>query len=197
MNPSNVSPPNPGTNQPNAPAMSGSSASGTAGGIKDTAREKAQQLKEAAAETAQQAAQQAKDRAAQAVGEKRDEVADRIGGYSSAVRESARSLEDQDPNIAWFTSQAADRLQGVADYVRNRDFNDLRRDAEDFGRRHPAILLGGLFLAGFIVGGAIKAGRRAASQEEQTDFEYGYDPETSPGEAMSTPVSAVSPSSEI
>lgn len=177
-------------NQPNDPsAIPG----GAAGNMKETAREKAQQLKDAASQTAQQA----KDRAAQTVGDKRGEVADRIGGYSSAVRESARSLEDQDPNIAWFTNQAADRLQGVANYVRDRDLSSLRRDAEDFGRRHPALLLGGLFLTGFIIGGALKAGRRATEEQDQTDFEYNYDPETSPGEAMSTPVSSIPPSSEI
>jgi len=195
MNPSNVSPPNPGANQPNDPtAASGSTGlGGSAGNLKETAREKAQQLKDAAAQTAQQA----KDRAAQAVGEQREQVADRIGGYSSAIRESARSLEEQDPNIAWFTNQAAERLQGVADYVRTRDFNGLRHDAEDFGRRHPALLLGGLFLTGFLLGSALKAGRAATAQQDQSDFEYSYDPETSPGEGLSSPVSSIPGAAEI
>lgn len=196
MNPSNIPPPDPGSGQPHDPAATGSSQSGTGGHLKEVARDKAQQLKEAANQTARQA----KERTAQVVGERREQAADRIGGYSSAVRESARSLEEQDPNIAWFANQAADRIQGLADYVRSRDFNGLRADAEDFGRRHPALVLSGLLLAGFVVGSAIKAGRSATQdtdQPEQSDSDYAYDPETSPPEGMTSPVSPIPGSSEI
>lgn len=157
MNPSNVS--------------ESQTSQGTAGGtvqnakqsISATARDAATQLKSAASTTTQRAREEAQRIAA----EKKTTAADRLGSYSSAIHESAKSLEEQDPNIAWFTHRAADRLQGVADYVRERDFDDLRHDAEDVARRHPALFFGGLFVAGILLGTVLKAsGRRLREDSE-------------------------------
>lgn len=124
--------------------------------IATTAREAAAKVKEVATNTAAKA----KDQAAHYASEKKEEAAGRLGGYSSAIHDSARSLEEKDPNIAWFTHRAADKLQGVADYMRGRDLGGLRTDAEGIARRHPAAFFGGMFLAGLILGNVVKASRR-------------------------------------
>ncbi len=149
MNPTNLSP-------TQTPAESASSSS-TKASLTATARDAAGQIKTTAAQTAARA----RDEAQRLAAEKKSTAAERIEGYSSAMHESAKAFEEQDPNIAWFTHRAADRLHGVADYVRNRDFNDLRHDAEDIARRHPAVFFGGLFVAGLLLGNILKAsGRR-------------------------------------
>ena len=132
--------------------------------ITQTARETATKVKDAASNTAQRA----KEEAERFVADKKETTANRIGSYSSAIHDTARSLEEKDPNIAWFTHQTADRLQSIADYMRNRDFSALRHDAEDLARRHPAAFFGGMFLAGLIVGNIVKASRRKLDE----DFEY-------------------------
>ncbi len=125
------------------------------------ARNTSQQIKTAAAETVSRA----KETAERVATEKKEQTANRIGGYSSAIHESAKSLEEQDPNIAWFTHQAADRLQRVADYVRTQDFTALRRDGEDFARRHPGAFFGGMFAVGLVVGNLMKASRRKIADD--------------------------------
>lgn len=137
-----------------------------------TARETTSKLKTAAVDTATRA----KDQARHLAGEKKETAAERLGSYSSAMHESARSLEERDPNIAWFTHRAADRLQGVADYMRTRDFAGLRQDAENIARRHPAVFFGGLFALGLILGNVVKAGRRSAD-----DRAGDWEPEQNPG----------------
>jgi hypothetical protein len=128
--------------------------------LKQTARDAAAGIKSAAT----QAAHRAKDTAERVADDTRQRTAERVDAYGNAIHESAKSLEEKDPNIAWFTHRAADRLQGVADYVRSRDFAALRNDAEDIARRHPVALLGGLFVAGLVLGNLAKA-----SGEERID----------------------------
>jgi hypothetical protein len=98
--------------------------------------------------------------------EKKETVADRVGSYSSAIHESARSLEEQDPNIAWLTHRAAERLESVANYVRDRDFSGLREDAASLARRHPAAFFGGMCIAGLVLGSVIRAARTSATESE-------------------------------
>jgi hypothetical protein len=61
-------------------------------------------------------------------------------------------------------------MQGVADYMRNSDWNRLRGDCENIAHRHPVAFFGGMFLAGLVGANLIKA-----SQSKAEDYDYGYD----------------------
>jgi hypothetical protein len=124
---------------------------------------------------ASDAASRVKEGAERMVTEKKTTVADRVGAYGSAIHESARSLEQQDPNIAWLTHRAAERLEGVANYVRDRDFAGLREDASNLARRHPAAFFGGMCVAGLILGSVIRAARSAADESDTFGSDYATD----------------------
>lgn len=124
--------------------------------LQEAAHDTALKIKDATASTTAQAKEEAK----RFVSETKHTTAKRIDDYGSAIHDSAKSLEEKDPNLAWFTHRAADRLQGIADYMRTHDFSELRHDAEDLARRHPAIFFGGMFLAGVVLGNVVKASRR-------------------------------------
>jgi len=134
--------------------------------ITQTARDAAAKVKSAATKAKGEAQRMVTEK----VTEKKDTTAERIGSYSTAIHDSAKSLEAKDPNIAWFTHRAADRLQGVSDYLRKTDFNGLRGDCENIARRHPAVFFGGMFVAGLLVGNLVKAtARRGSDQGENSD----------------------------
>lgn len=158
MNPKNPTSP--------SASMEGSQTSDTLTELKtsaaQTTREAANKVKSAATSTVSRA----KEEAERLAREKKEQAAEQIGSYSSAIHESARAFEEKDPNIAWFTHRAADRLQTVADYMRNRDFAALRRDAEDVARRHPAGFFGGMFVAGLVIGNLVKASQRRALERD-------------------------------
>jgi hypothetical protein len=136
--------------------------------IAQTARDTAAKVKSAASDTVTKA----RSEASRVATEKKETAANRIGGYSEAIRDTARSIEEKgDPNIAWFTNQAADKLQGVADYMRNSDFACLRGDCEGIARRHPAVFFGGMFFAGLLLGNMMKASRRKYD-EGQGELNY-------------------------
>jgi hypothetical protein len=170
MNPQNS--PNPSSTSGAGPGESASEGlSNTKEKITQTARETATKVKGAASNTALRA----KEEAGRFVAEKKETTANRIGSYSSAFHDTARTLEEKDPNIAWFTHQTADRLQSVADYVRNSDFSQLRQDAENLARRHPATFFGGMFLAGLIVGNIVKASQRKLDGNNEYTGDYRSD----------------------
>lgn len=153
-----------------APAEEGASgAGGTVAAAKravgQTAHDAAAKIKHTAAETASRTKEEAQRIAQQ----KKEDAANRVGTYGSALHRSAEALEDQDPNIAWFTHRAADRIEGVADYLRSRDFAALRRDAEGVARRHPAAFFGGMFLAGLVLGNVLTASQRKSRPNESAD----------------------------
>lgn len=105
--------------------------------------------------------------------EKKDAVASSVANYSSAIHESASSLEQKDPNLAWFTHRAADKLQGIAEYLRTKDIRAMRDDGEKLACRHPAAFFGGLFVAGLILGNVVKASRRKTTGDDQSSSQEG------------------------
>lgn len=139
--------------------------------VSQTARDTAAKIKTTASETASRAKEETQRIAQQ----KKETAARRVDSYGSALHESAKSLEADDPNIAWFTHRAADRLQGVADYVRSRDFTALRHDTESLARRHPAAFFGGMFLAGLVLGSVLTASRRDTDSTPSDDNEGAND----------------------
>lgn len=141
--------------------------------LKQTAQEASEKVKQAASRTATRA----KEEAERLASDQKEAAAGRLGSYSSAIHETAQSLEDKDPNLAWFSHQAADKLQGIADYMRSRDLGALRRDAEDIARRHPAVVYGGMFLAGLLIGNIVKASRRKVDGRRDFKSEAGYESE--------------------
>jgi len=151
---------------------------------KQTIQDSARRAKETVKTSVTEASTRLKQQAGETVEQKKREASDRLRGYSSAIHESAQSLENEDPNIAHFTHQAADKLQGVADYVRDSDFRSLKTDAENLARRHPVAFFGGLFIGGLVIGNLLKASGQqnssgATSSSDDSAFDEGhsdYDP---------------------
>src|SRR6188768_1461801 len=126
---------------------------------------------EKARRAAAKVATQAKDKVAQVAGEQQGAAADKLGGYSSRLRNTARAVGEEDPNIAYFANRAADRLESVADYVRTTDLARLKQDAAGIARRHPALVMGGLLVAGLILGSVVKASVESLRESERDDGE--------------------------
>jgi len=144
--------------------------------VSSTARETAARIKSAAAETAGRA----KEQAQRIASDTKQSAAEKLSGYGSAMHDSAKRFEEQDPNIAWATHQVAQRIDRVADYVRNSDLDTLRTDAESWARRHPIAFFGGLFIGGLVVGNLLKARESAANSEEETQWDESETQETIP-----------------
>lgn len=118
--------------------------------------------------TADQALDQTKQKVSAAANRGKEATADRLSDYGEQLRDTARfAREEEDPNIAHLANTAADRLQRAADYVRDADFTRLREDATEMARRHPGLFMGGMFLAGVVVGNLAKASVQSMRDDGQ------------------------------
>lgn len=91
----------------------------------------------------------------------KDCLVDEVSNVGAAVRQAAQKLHDEgDERVACYVEQAASGIEGVGSYLRDRDASALCDDFEQFARRRPEVVYGGLFLAGLGIARFLKASRR-------------------------------------
>lgn len=135
-----------------------------------------QQAKQTTTEVVDQVQQQAGSR----IDRQKDEAAGEIEKVAGAVRQLGEGLggENQGP-IAHYAAEygrkAADGLERFTNYLRQNDAKALVHGIENFGRRQPALLLGGAFLLGLAGARFLKSSMPAAS-ESDTNLGRGLPP---------------------
>ena len=81
------------------------------------------------------------------------QVAERVSGIAEGLRNAVGPLDrSQNTIIARVAEQAADRVESFSRAVRDRRWNELVADTEDFARRQPTLFVLGAVAAGFIIG---------------------------------------------
>ena len=136
----------------------GSGNSGGSGG-----QDLLQQAKDTTSEVLNQVQQQASEQ----ITHQKDAAADQLSTVVNAVRRFGETLNNEGGGpIARFAAQygdkAADGLDRVARYLRDQDPKRLLNDVQNFGRRQPALMIGGAFLLGFAGARIIKSSMDAA-----------------------------------
>jgi len=126
-----------------------------------------QDLLQQAKNTTNEVVSQVQEQASAEINRQKDTAASELSTVVNAVRKFGETLnsEGQGP-IARFAAQygdkAADGLDRVARYVREGDPKQLLADVQSFGRRQPALMIGGAFLLGFAGARLIKSSMDAA-----------------------------------
>jgi hypothetical protein len=116
-----------------------------------------------------------KARAATAADERKGTAVETLGTVAGALRGAAQQLQQGEVTaLGTYADSAAQQLDKVAGYLRDKDLKGLTRDAETFARRHPEVFLGGAFLAGIFAARFIKSSRPQPPATEQGGFEGGF-----------------------
>jgi hypothetical protein len=152
---------------PHQPGMTGGSQQnqGMSGGQNQNA---GGDLVQQAKQTTSQVVSQVQQQASTQINRQKDTAASELNTVVNAVRQFGQTLtnEGQGP-IARFAAQygdkAANSLDRLATYLREQDPKRLLGDVQNFGRRQPALLIGGAFLLGFAGARLIKTSMDAAS----------------------------------
>jgi ElaB/YqjD/DUF883 family membrane-anchored ribosome-binding protein len=85
--------------------------------------------------------------------EQRQQVAEKVSGIAEALRSAAHSLEQsQNRALAGYVDEAADQVESISRTVRERRWNEIVADTEDFARRQPTWFVLGAVATGFLVG---------------------------------------------
>jgi hypothetical protein len=115
----------------------------------------------------------AKQRAVSAIDDKKDTAAQSLGTVAEALREAANKLgEGEAGPLGTSAESAAEQVDKIARYLREKDLQSLSRDAQTFARRHPEVFLGGAFLAGIMAARFLKS---SAPRTTTGDGGAGYD----------------------
>ena len=164
------------TRQPNQGAAAAQSSQGAAGNQQGKSRQQAggeQDLLTHAKEAGGEIVQKVQEQAGSQIKRQKESAAAEISQVANAVRRIRESLPGEDSGaVARFAAEygdkAADGLERLSKYVREQDPKQLINDVQNFGRRRPALLLGGTFLLGFAGARLIKSSMDMGSQQQST-----------------------------
>ena len=127
-----------------------------------------QDLLQQAKQTTNEVLGQVQEQANSQITHQKDTAASQLDTVVNAVRRFGETLNNEGEGpIARFAAQygdkAAEKLDGVARYLREQDPKQLLNDVQNFGRRQPALLIGGAFLLGLAGARIIKSSMDAGS----------------------------------
>ena len=172
MNETNISP-----TVPRESAPTSSSGSTETSRIVDEARSEMEKLKESARKEGSAAVDQIKSAAQSAVrnaqetgqsfvANQKENLASRFSEYANAMQSMSEKIRGEDDNILTGPAEkAAESLNRISDYLRQKEPAELLEDLESLARRRPELVFGGLFVVGFAAARFFKASRKQSSPE--------------------------------
>ena len=96
--------------------------------------------------------------------EQRNRAADEIAALGEALRQSARALDHSGGSVARYADQAGQQIGDFAGTLRDRSWNELAADVQDFGRRWPLAFMAAAVGVGFVAGRFLMASAARSSQ---------------------------------
>jgi len=126
-----------------------------------------QDLLQQAKQTTNEVVSQVQQQANSQITRQKDTAASELSTVVNAVRRFGETLNNEGNGpIARFAAQygdkAANSLDRVAQYLREQDPKRMLDDVQSFGRRQPALLIGGAFLLGFAGARVLKTSMNGA-----------------------------------
>lgn len=100
--------------------------------------------------------------------EQKEAAVHQLSGFANALRQSSDQLREQDQGaFASYSQQAADQIEQMSGYLRDRDLKELMHDAEDFARQQPELFIGGAFTLGLLAARFLKSSTPNAQQRRE------------------------------
>ena len=150
------------------------------------ARETAEQVKHKAAEMTEAITSTLKEEAERLFDEQKGKAASKVGRYGKLIHQSAHALRAvKADGVADMVDGAAERVEHINDYLEERTLAQVLDDVGEVARRHPGMMLGGLFIAGLAGARFLKAsasrddagGGSASESDEDEGGDEGGDEE--------------------
>ena len=159
-----------------------------AGGQQSEDKDLLQQAKQTTGEVLNQVQQRASSQLTQ----QKETAASQLTNVANAVRQMRHNLEGEQSGpiaqyVADYGDKAADQIERLGTYLRQQDPRQLLDDVQSFGRRQPALLIGGAFLLGFAGARLIRSSMEAASQHGYSPNVGNYPRANTPNVGMARP----------
>ena len=129
--------------------------------LKESARKEGSAALDQIKTAAQSAVRNAQETGQSFVTNQKENLASRFSEYANAVQSMSEKLRGEDDNILTGPAEkAAESLNRISDYLREKEPAELLDDLESLARRKPELVFGGLFVVGFAAARFFKASRR-------------------------------------
>ena len=127
-----------------------------------------QDLLQQAKQTTNEVVSQVQQQANSQINRQKETAASELTTVVNAVRRFGETLRNEGEGpigrfAAQYGDKAADGIDRFARYLREQDPKRLLNDVQNFGRRQPALMIGGMFLLGFAGARIIKSSMEAAT----------------------------------
>jgi len=113
-----------------------------------------------------------KQRAAAQLDTQKTRATDGLSVMANAVRQTTQTLRnDHHESLAQYVDRAADQLERFSNVIRDKDMDQMLRDARNLARRQPALFIGGSFAVGLLAARFVKSSPRDGNdwQDDQRD----------------------------
>jgi hypothetical protein len=132
-----------------------------------------QDLLQHAKQASGQIVDQVQQRAGSQINRQKESAATELSQVANTVRKIRETLGGEESGAiarfaADYTDKAANSIERLSNYIREQDPKQLLDDVQNFGRRRPALLLGGAFLLGFAGARLIKSSMDMGSQQQRS-----------------------------
>ena len=94
-------------------------------------------------------AEPVKEKAIEVAEQQKDAGADQVGHFAQAMHGAASALEKEMPQLANYVHDAGQKLESLADDLRNGSVDDLMDRFGSYAKDQPALVFGGAMVAGF------------------------------------------------
>jgi len=166
------------------PSNTGETASGTS--VKEQVGQKtgevAEQVQQKTSEVAEQVqqqttglVQQVRQQATSQLSSQKDRASQGLTSVAQVINQTGRQLRQQDQAAAasQYTDKAAEQIERFANYLQQKDVEEIIYDVEQFARRRPNVFLGAAFALGMLGSRFLKSSSRAQSQQQYGQQQYG------------------------
>ncbi len=148
----------------------GSGNSGSGGRSKrGEAKQKSGEVAQQGQQKASEAAEQGREKAAGQLDTQKEQAAGQIEGISRALRQTSEQLREQNQgSIGKYAEQGAEQAERLANFLHEKQGDELIGEVEDFARNKTAVFLGGAFLVGVAAARFLKS---SSGQRESFDVQ--------------------------
>ena len=124
----------------------------SAGHVIDSAKQSAGQAVDSAKQTAGHALDSAKQQVVEQINTQKARAAETLDGFKESVQEIGDTFNKHGQTmVAGYAHSFASQVDSVSTYVRESDVEKLGKDAQEFARQNPAIVIGSAFLIGIAI----------------------------------------------
>jgi hypothetical protein len=141
---------------------------------RERARQAADEIKTAAKDAAASSANALRNRLSGELDYRKYRSRQRLNRVAEALRSAGANVNEADDSVARYMERLADGVERTAAYLDEKDVNEIIHDAREMARRRPELFVGGLFVAGLMLGRFLRSSAPEESYEQDWDGLPGY-----------------------